>query len=63
MILLPVARTGSRSRTCRSDISLGNFWYISCLVWTKNRNYNVNITPKVTEESTDQAPTNSIIQK
>lgn len=28
---LPVARTGSRSRTCRSDISLGSFSYISCL--------------------------------
>lgn len=28
---VPVARTGSRSRTCRSDISLGSFSYISCL--------------------------------
>lgn len=28
---LPVARTGSRSRTCRSEMSLGSFSYMSCL--------------------------------
>lgn len=31
---LPVARTGSRSKTWRSEISLGSFSYISCLSWS-----------------------------
>jgi hypothetical protein len=50
---LPVASTGSRSRTCRSDISLGSFSYISCLRWGSKSTIKINYiqSPKIRKHS------------